>query len=82
MFSALKRLVTTPDGKQQSPDEITSGTNGGKNGTNLPSASGVRCMDASLQRKFAKGVQYNSKCIMKLFLFHIVKVFTLIVVTV
>ena len=81
MLSALKRLVTTPDGKQQSPDEITSGINGGKNGANLPSASGVRCMDASLQRKFAKGVQYNSKCIVKLSQFTL-KVFALIVVAV
>ena len=52
MFSALKRLVSNQDGRSLGEDEFSK---------NCP--SGVRSMDHSLQRRFAKGVQYNSKYI-------------------
>lgn len=54
MFTALKRLVTSnADGRILTEDEF------GQAKHRPP--SGVRTMDQSLQRKFARGVQYNSE---------------------
>lgn len=54
MFTALKRLVTSgPDGRVLAEDEFG-------HGRNRPPA-GVTAMDQHLQRKFARGVQYNSE---------------------
>jgi len=52
MFSALRRLTTTK----------TDGNNG-PNTSNPP--TGLHAMSSSLQKKFAKGVQYNMKIILK-----------------
>ena len=50
MFSALKKLT------HRSPDV----------GTNIsPSAAGVNTMNVALQKKFARGVNYNLKLILK-----------------
>ncbi len=29
----------------------------------VPTPAGIQSMDESLQKKFAKGIQYNSKCL-------------------
>lgn len=46
MFSALKKLV----GSEQAPGRDK----------NIP--AGLQSMNQALQRRFAKGVQYNSEC--------------------
>lgn len=48
MFSALKKLV----GSEQAP--------GGRGDRPIP--AGLQSMNQALQRRFAKGVQYNSEC--------------------
>ena len=54
MFTALKRLVTSgSDGRLLTEDEFG-------HAKNRP-PTGVRTMDQHLQRKFARGVQYNSQ---------------------
>lgn len=50
MFTALKRLVSNQE-RALSEDEFGTKT----------CPSGVRSMDHNLQRKFARGVQYNSE---------------------
>lgn len=47
MFSALKKLVGSEGGQLRDK--------------NIP--AGLQSMNQSLQRRFAKGVQYNSKCL-------------------
>ena len=48
MFSALRKLAS--NNKNESNDKT-------------PTAGGLQTMPASLQKKFAKGVHYNSKSI-------------------
>ncbi|RWS29286.1 rab-like protein 6 isoform X1 [Leptotrombidium deliense] len=58
MFSAFKRFV----GNQNEPKNVTEE---GGNQKTCRKPSGVQPMDVYLQRKFAKGVQYNMKIIIK-----------------
>lgn len=61
MLSALKKKLgsgSEPGGSGSTP-----------NGNPAPAArmpAGIRAMDAQLQRKFARGIQYNSEQILKL----------------
>lgn len=56
MFSALKRLVGNQNDNKTGPDDVFSQNN-------CPRRNSVQPMGHHLQRKFAKGVQYNSKFI-------------------
>lgn len=49
MFSALRKLTTRSSGD---------GSNGG---SSVSATGGVQTMAASMQRRFARGVQYNSE---------------------
>ena len=67
MFSALKKLTT-----KSTPDAIGNGGQGTPHAASLPnppnttaSPGGMQTMDASLQKKFARGVHYNMKLIIK-----------------
>ena len=63
MFSAIKKAF----GKEEDSNSGSGGGDGGKKpdsprNTGAGSGSpGIHQMDASLQRRFAKGIQYNSK---------------------
>lgn len=56
MFTALKKLVNHSD-RPLGEDEFA----GSKNGQSNHHKMGVNPMDQHLQRKFARGVQYNSE---------------------
>ncbi|XP_015783358.1 rab-like protein 6 [Tetranychus urticae] len=58
MFSALKRLVGNQNDNKTGPDDVF-------NQNNCPRRNSVQPMGHHLQRKFAKGVQYNMKIIIK-----------------
>lgn len=58
MLSAIKKLTSRQDA---SPNTSTNLSNANQNAGNPASNAPCTPMTASLQRKFAKGVQYNSK---------------------
>ena len=54
MFSALRKLTNRNSNGEQGSAQ---------SGSHAPNTGGgVQTMAVSLQRKFARGVQYNSKC--------------------
>lgn len=60
MFNAFKKLASRQDAPATSPNGAATAANGATN-QSVPANATCTPMSGSLQRKFAKGVQYNSK---------------------
>lgn len=61
MFSALKRIVNKTDNNIT----VNGVQNGNSNGTETATPPGVQKLDKTLQRKFAHGINYNIKVVIK-----------------